>query len=134
LSTTIVMHRTDTTGSATSRVTLDSDDDWDGLPSTPDVTYTAACDEPHCLNAGGVHALDWGAGLQHTAFSWTPDGGCAVQVLRLPDSTDARFREWVVEGFIHDEDLPLTPQRVGAFMAHYNSAVTLADELNGDLR
>lgn len=134
MSTTIVMHRTDITGSATSRVTLNSDGDWHGLPSTLDVAYSALCDEPHCLRAGGEHALAWGDLLQHTAFSWSPDAGCAVEVLRLPDSTDARFREWVVEGFIHDDDLPLSPQRVGGFMAHYNSAVTLADELNGNAR
>jgi hypothetical protein len=133
VSTTIVMHRTDTNGSATSRVTLESDADWLALPSSADVEYSAPCDDPHCLSAGGEHTLEWGSSVEHKAFSWSADKGCLVEVVRLPASRDAQAHRWTVEGFINDDDFPLGPQRVSAFMAHYNSAATLADELNGDL-
>jgi hypothetical protein len=133
MSTTIVMHRTDTTGISSSRVTINTDADWLALPASAEVVYSVPCDNPHCLNAGGEHRLDWGTSLQHKAFSWAGDAGSLVEVVRLTDSRNPDTHRWAVEGFINDDDLPLSPQRVSAFLAHYNSAATLADELNGDL-
>lgn len=130
MSTTIVMHRADNTGIASSRVILRSNDDWHTLPSSPDVTYTAPCDETHCENAGGAHVLDWGGVLNHKAFSWSSDSSCLVEVVRYPLAEDLNLHRWMVEGFIHDDDVPLSPGRVSAFAAHYNSATALAAELN----
>ena len=133
MSTTIVMHRTDNTGIASSRVTLRSDEDWHTLPSSPDVAYTASCDEPHCTSAGSVHVLDWGGAPNHKAFSWSSESGCLVEVVRYTLAGDAAPNGWCVEGFLTDDDLPLSPDRVNSFMAHYNSAVSLAAELNGEV-
>jgi hypothetical protein len=125
------MHRTDNTGIASSRVILRSNDDWHTLPSSPDVAFTAPCDESHCTMAGRVHVLCWGDIPNHKAFSWSSDPGCLVEVVRYPLETDSSA--WSVEGFLHDDDRPLTPDRVKAFMANYNSAVALAAELNGEV-
>lgn len=132
MSTTIVMHRTDNSGIASSRVILRSDQDWKTLPSSADVSYTQACDEPACAKYGSVHVIDWGETPSHTAFEWSSDKECLVEVLKYPGSHDERDRKWFVTGFILDDYLRLGPDRVAAFMAHYNSAAALVAELNGE--
>lgn len=130
MSTTMVMHRTESTGIASSRVTLRSDDDWHALPSSPDVAYTALCEEPNCLCAGTDHTIDWGGAPNHKAFSWSSDFGCLVEVVKYMVTSDESSSLWRVEGFLTDDDMPLTSERVHAFTVHYNSAAALAAELN----
>ncbi|MFJ3319363.1 hypothetical protein [Curtobacterium sp. NPDC086286] len=133
MSTTIVMHRTDNSGIASSRVILRSDQDWKTLPSSPDVSYTQVCDEPACLKHGTVHVIEWGETPSHTAFEWSRDKECLVEVMKYPGSHDERDRKWFVTGFILDDYVRLGPERISAFMAHYNSAASLVAELNGEV-
>ncbi len=90
------------------------------------------CAEPGCMLYGTPHLLHWGDMLQHTA-SVVSGQDTRVEVIKYAacDEIPQAESHWYVAGYVCDDDIRLTPERVTFFTAHYNSAVALADELNG---
>lgn len=92
------------------------------------------CHEPGCLMYGTPHLLHWGDMLQHTACVATAQD-TRVEVIKYAacDEIPQAESHWYVAGYLCDDDARLTPERVAFFNAHYNSAVALAAELNGEV-
>lgn len=103
---------------------------WHDIENTAIVLVQ--CKEHGCLLYGTPHLLNWGDLLLHTAYS-VSDRDLRVEVIKYAASEEIPEVEsyWYVAGFLCDDDVRLTPDRVGFFAAHYNSAVSLAAELNG---
>lgn len=99
-----------------------------------EVVVLVPCDEPGCYSFGTPHVLTWGDMLMHRASEVTaPD--THVEVVKFAASEEVPEAEsyWYVAGWLDDSDTRLTPERVAFFTAHYNSAVALAAELNGEV-
>ncbi|WP_418515935.1 hypothetical protein ACNUCX_16120 [Curtobacterium flaccumfaciens pv. flaccumfaciens] len=106
---------------------------WHDIES--DTVVLVPCDEPGCYIYGTPHLLKWGDLLQHKAFVASATD-VRVEVAKFAASDDVPEAEshWYVSGFLCDDDIRLTPERVAFFTAHYNNAVALAAELNGESR
>ncbi|PYY49010.1 hypothetical protein DEJ03_00260 [Curtobacterium sp. MCLR17_043] len=104
---------------------------WHDIAS--DAVVLVPCDEPGCYIYGTPHLLKWGDLLQHKAFVASATD-VRVEVAKFAASEDVPEAEshWYVSGFLCDDDISLSPERVAFFTAHYNSAVALAAELNGE--
>ncbi|WP_416264217.1 hypothetical protein ACNANV_16215 [Curtobacterium flaccumfaciens pv. flaccumfaciens] len=98
-----------------------------------DAIVLVPCNEPGCYIYGTPHLLKWGDLLQHKAFVASATD-VRVEVAKFAASEEVPEAEshWYVSGFLCDDDIRLTPERVAFFTAHYNSAVALAAELNGE--
>lgn len=86
-------------------------------------TVIVACGVYGCMDYGGTHETDWNEEPLHVAFAWKENMHCQVNVDLEPDG-------WSVSGILSDDDGPLVPKTVTAWMANYNSAACLAAELN----
>ncbi|GGL88573.1 hypothetical protein GCM10009706_29040 [Curtobacterium citreum] len=86
-------------------------------------TVAVACSRVGCMNYGGTHETDPNEEPFHSAFAWWENMHCQVNV-------DLEAGRWSVSGVLSDDDRPLAPELVTAWMANYNSAVCLAAELN----
>jgi len=104
---------------------------WHDIES--DTVVLVPCNEPGCYIYGTPHLLKWGDLLQHKAFVASATD-VRVEVAKFAASEEVPEAEshWYVSGFLCDDDIRLTPERVAFFTAHYNSAVALAAELNGE--
>ena len=100
-----------------------------------DAIVLVPCNEPGCYIFGTPHLLTWGDLLQHRASEVTAQD-TRVEVIKYAASHDVPEAEsyWYVAGFLCDDDIRLTPERLAFFTAHYNSAVALAAELNEESR
>jgi len=106
---------------------------WHDIES--DTVVLVPCDEPGCYIYGTPHLLKWGDLLQHKAFvAGATDVRVEVAKFAASDDVPEAESHWYVSGFLCDDDIRLTPERVAFFTAHYNSAVALAAELNGESR
>ncbi|WIB16676.1 helix-turn-helix transcriptional regulator [Curtobacterium sp. MCPF17_050] len=108
-----------------------ADIEWHELPS--DVTVALTCNIPGCQKYRSEHVLNWGESVHHTAFAWRSDEQCQVSVdyyEGVDNTHPLEANTWAVNGLLGDDDGPLTPARVSAFLANYNSAACLAAELN----
>lgn len=110
-------------------ITEAADIHWHEIDKT--ATVLVQCQEHGCLLYGTPHLLEWGDMLLHTAFA-VSDRDLRVEVIKYAASEEIPAVEsyWYVAGFLCDDDVRLTPDRVGFFAANYNSAVSLAAELN----
>jgi hypothetical protein len=104
---------------------------WHDIDHT--VVVLVQCQERGCMLYGTPHLLGWGDMLQHVAFE-VAEQDTRVEVIKYAASEEIPEAEsyWYVAGFLCDDDARLTPERVQFFNAHYNSAIALAAELNGD--
>lgn len=105
---------------------------WREIDSTSIVLVD--CREVGCMLYGTPHLLHWGDMLQHTA-SVVSEQDTRVEVVKFAASDEVPEAEshWYVAGYLCDDDVRLTPERVAFFSAHYNSAMALAAELNGEV-
>ncbi|MDP4333222.1 hypothetical protein Q7F20_07545 [Curtobacterium sp. A7_M15] len=128
-----LMNKEDLTVLTVDRAT---DIDWNELPK--DVEVHVPCTIPGCKNYQGEHVWSWGDSFHHCAFEYWADIQAQVSVDYYEDETgDVNSLEantWSVNGFLADDDKPLTVDRVTTWMSNYNSAVCLAAELNGEAR
>ncbi|WP_152427344.1 helix-turn-helix transcriptional regulator [Curtobacterium flaccumfaciens] len=107
-----------------------ADIEWHEIPR--DATVVLPCSIAGCSSHRGEHILKWGDSFHHTAFEWREDMECQVSVdyYEHVEDDSPEANAWRVNGLLGDDDKPLTPERVSAWMANYNSAVCLAAELN----
>ncbi|PZF61882.1 hypothetical protein DEJ33_15730 [Curtobacterium sp. MCPF17_047] len=102
---------------------------WHDIDSS--AVVLVPCTEAGCYSYGTPHLLTWGDLLQHKASVVTAQD-TRIEVIKYAASEEIPEAEsnWYVAGFLVDDDVPLTPERLAFFIAHYNSAVALAAELN----
>ncbi|WP_181440349.1 hypothetical protein [Curtobacterium sp. MCLR17_042] len=106
--------------------------DWKKVSSPVIVLVT--CTEAGCYGFGTQHVLEWGDLLKHTAYIASNEADVRIEVSKISHCREIPVAEadWYVTGFLIDDTKRLTPERVAFFTAHYNSAVALAAELNGE--